>query len=151
MRSIVWIGLTMAAGLALLGFALSQSPGDAYMPSWAPPSSDAVADQLDGFTFDQFIDVSYEQYLLRFPEVLTFLDPNQLKACWAKELQARGLLAVTLNQALHPELQTRRSSYQQSHRAISPWACPCRGLRVLRLSEEQDCRQIAHVAALQQT
>jgi len=70
-RSALWVGLAVVAGLAIFGFTLAPSSSDSYAPSWSPPSLDEIANQLDVLSFDRFIDVSYEQYLLRFPEILT--------------------------------------------------------------------------------
>ena len=71
MRNVFWIGLIAVAGLTVLGCALAQSAENSYVPSWSPPSLNEVASTLDGLSFDRFIDVSYRQYLLRFPEILT--------------------------------------------------------------------------------
>ena len=59
------IGLAAVAGLAILGFALAQPSGDLPQRTWSPPSLDEVSAVLNGLSFDHFIDVSYEQYLLR--------------------------------------------------------------------------------------
>jgi len=77
MRTVFWIGVAIVAGLAILGFALAQSSGDSYQPTWSPPSLEEVSAALDGLSFDRFIDVAYEQYLLRFPEVLTHYGMTQ--------------------------------------------------------------------------
>lgn len=71
MRYAFWIGLIAVAGLAILGCTLAQPTYTSVGPSWSPPSLTEVAASLDGLNFDQFIETSYEQYLLRFPEVLT--------------------------------------------------------------------------------
>jgi len=71
MRNAFWIGLIAVAGLAVVGFAFAQSADSSYAPSWSPPSLIEVTAALDGLSFDRFIDTSYRQYLLRFPEILT--------------------------------------------------------------------------------
>ena len=71
MRNMLWIGLIAVAGLAVLWGTLAQTPSDSAAPSWSPPSLNGVEAALKGLSFDQFIDVSYRQYLLRSPEVLT--------------------------------------------------------------------------------
>jgi uncharacterized protein (DUF885 family) len=71
MRHAFWIGLIAVAGLAILGCSLAQSTNETVDSSWLPPTLAEVATLLDGLGFDRFIDASYEQYLLRFPEVLT--------------------------------------------------------------------------------
>jgi len=71
MRHVFWIGLIAVAGLAILGCTLVQSTSESVGSSWLPPTLAEVTTSLDGLGFDQFIDASYEQYLLRFPEVLT--------------------------------------------------------------------------------
>ena len=71
MRTVILLGLVVALGLALLGFGDSGSPSNVHQPSWSPPTLDQVASALEGASFDQFVDTSYEQYLLRFPQALT--------------------------------------------------------------------------------
>jgi len=71
MRNVLWIGLIAVLGLALLGFGLAEPPNDGRQPSWSPPTLGQVAVALEELNFDQFADTSYEQYLLRFPQVLT--------------------------------------------------------------------------------
>ncbi len=71
MRNVLWIGLITVLGLALLGFELAEPPNDGRQPSWSSPTLGQVAAALDGLNFDQFVDTSYEQYLLRLPQVLT--------------------------------------------------------------------------------
>ena len=71
MRNVFWIGLIAVTGLVLLGFTLAQSSDTSTALSWSPPTLDEVAAALDGLSFDPFINVSYNQYLLRFPQVLT--------------------------------------------------------------------------------
>jgi len=71
MRNVLWLGLVAVLGLVLLGFGVAEPPDNAHQASWSPPSLDQVAAVLNGLAFDEFIDASYEQYLLRFPQVLT--------------------------------------------------------------------------------
>ena len=71
MRNAFWIGLVVAAGLAILGLMLVAPPNNSDPASWHPPTLEQVAAALEGLNFDQFVDTSYEQYLLRFPQVLT--------------------------------------------------------------------------------
>ncbi len=71
MRNVFWIGLIAVAGLTLFGYTLAQADETAYAPTWEPPSLSEVSSALEGLSFDRFIDVSYKQYLLRFPENLT--------------------------------------------------------------------------------
>jgi len=58
-------GLSVVVLIALLGFA-----APCAVP-WSPPSVADVEAAVDGLGFDAFIDVSYHQYLLRFPEAIT--------------------------------------------------------------------------------
>ena len=71
MRSVLWIIVVAIAGLAILGFSLAETPSDPHQSSWSPPTLGQVSAALEGLNFDQFVDTSYEQYLLRFPQVLT--------------------------------------------------------------------------------
>ena len=71
MRTVLLIGVVAIAGLVILGFGFSELPNDGRQPSWSPPTLGQVAAALEELNFDQFVDTSYEQYLLRFPQVLT--------------------------------------------------------------------------------
>ena len=71
MRNVLWLGLVAVLGLVLLGFVVAEPPDNVHQVSWSPPALDQVAAVLNGLSFDEFIDASYEQYLLRFPQVLT--------------------------------------------------------------------------------
>lgn len=71
MRSVFWIGLIVVVGLAMPGCGLDENASRSYQPSWSPPTLNEVETALDGLSLDRFIDASYEQYLLRFPETLT--------------------------------------------------------------------------------
>ncbi len=71
MRCVPWIGLVVVVGLMVLGFDSADPSSTAYQPTWTPPTLAQVESALDGLSFDRFVDVSYEQYLLRFPQALT--------------------------------------------------------------------------------
>jgi len=71
MRSVILLCLVAALGLVLVGFSVAEPTNDSHQSSWSPPALDQVAAVLRGLTFDEFVDASYEQYLLRFPQVLT--------------------------------------------------------------------------------
>lgn len=43
----------------------------AYEPSWTPPSAAEISVVLDDLSFDEFVEVSYNNYMLRFPESIT--------------------------------------------------------------------------------
>jgi len=65
------MGLIAVLGLALLGSSVAEPSDNNLQSSWSPPTLDQVAAVLEDLSFDEFIDASYEQYLLRFPQVLT--------------------------------------------------------------------------------
>jgi len=44
-----------------------------YAPSWSPQPVDGVIAELQDLDFDAFVDRSYWQYMLRFPEQLTYM------------------------------------------------------------------------------
>ncbi len=71
MQNAIWLGLVVVLGLVLLGFGVAEPLKNVDQFSWSPPTLAQVAAALEGLNFDQFVDTSYEQYLLRFPQVLT--------------------------------------------------------------------------------
>ena len=71
MHTVRSIALAALLLILLAGLTWSQSTEAPRAPSWSPPSFDQVADAIQGLEFDDFIETSYRQYLLRFPQVLT--------------------------------------------------------------------------------
>ncbi len=72
MRNALLAGLVVILGLVLLALGNAPSPEPAPSePTWEPPSAGDVATQLANLPFDEFIDRSFEHYLLRFPQRIT--------------------------------------------------------------------------------
>lgn len=59
--------LLMGTWLALASLSVAPTPS----PSWTPPNLAAVRLQLDGLSWDEFVETSYRLYILRFPETVT--------------------------------------------------------------------------------
>ena len=66
----VVVALSLLLGLAS-AFLVGQEKD--YAPSWSPPPVDAVIAGLADLHFEAFVDRSYRQYVLRFPEQLTYM------------------------------------------------------------------------------
>lgn len=66
----MWKRLAAVCVLICASFAVASADPEAS-PSWSPPGLAAVRQQLDGLSWEQFVDTSYRLYLLRFPETIT--------------------------------------------------------------------------------
>ncbi len=118
-RSIALMALFL---ILITGLTWSQSADAPREPSWSPPSLDAVADAIQGLEFDDFIETSYRQYLLRFPQALTHYGFTQMlgvrddrlddysESYLAETLAIESLILETLEaydrSALTPDQQT---------------------------------------------
>ena len=71
MRIALWVGILVVIGWVVIGWNAPDVSGAARQPSWTPPTLAQVDSALAGLSFDRFVDVSYKQYLLRFPQTLT--------------------------------------------------------------------------------
>jgi len=71
MHSVRSLALAALFLILLAGLTWPQSADAPREPSWTPPSVDDVARALQDSDFDEFVETSYQLYLLRFPQILT--------------------------------------------------------------------------------
>ncbi len=68
--SAVVVALSLLVGIVS---ALLVGQEEDYAPSWSPQPVDEVIAELQDLGFDAFVERSYQEYMLRFPEQLTYM------------------------------------------------------------------------------
>ena len=61
-----------------LALGMATIPVVAYEPSWTPPTVEEVTQALEGLSFEAFVEESFQQHVLRFPEDVTRFGASSL-------------------------------------------------------------------------
>jgi uncharacterized protein (DUF885 family) len=111
----LWIGSIV---VWLCVAALAQTPVVDRVPSWSPPTLSQIHAALENANFDQFIDISYKQYLLRFPQLLTHYGLAQQLGVRNDRLDDYSEAYLTETRAIESLILTRLRAFDRN--ALSP-------------------------------
>lgn len=118
MHSVRPLVLAALVLVLLAGSLCAQSADAPRVPSWSPPSLEAVSDSLQNLGFDEFVEVSYRQYLLRFPQALTHYGFAQMLGVRDDRLNDYSAPYLAETQAIEVLIRDLLQAYDRS--ALTP-------------------------------